>query len=394
MNRAPHSFDISCSYRLGKNKTKKKLGVSKLEGYIILKDGKSHIRLPMRSFVRSFIDRMHDILAGENTDERVDLHTASSAAAGSLARITGILLGDGTTPSVVTDTDLESIVSSVSYGCEYKDHTFAAPYVLDGGALRTTVTRLITNASGNPWTIREVGLKTKNIASTASDEGILLVTHDTGLSEIFSAATDKQVQIAFQVGRSDSNGGAVLNLLRVFYNLFLSGDANYSAFVPRVGTVTVSHASASATSHLVVDGAAAKFWGVVVGVYDTTTVNQEPIDGFEGGGDDPGINPTVGPDDYNFDINVSDLTYGANTVTAVVISGKKVSFTVSRDITNGGTASVRINRIGLVTKGATAAPTVLVDDQIFLMINRSPQNINIAPAQTVRVEYKFEIQGD
>ena len=401
MNRKPHSFDISCSYKVSGNKTKKKLGTSKLEGYITLEDGKSHIRLPMRSFVRSFIDRLYDILSGSNSSQRAHLHTASItvSATASTYRLTGILLGNGLSIPTITSTDLNSIVSSASYGCQYKTHSFLAPYALSDIALRTSITRLITNASGNPWTIREVGLKTRRAvtddgtaATSASNVDLLLVSLDQ-VNEVFSAATDKQVQIAFQVGRDSANGGAVLNLLRVIYNLYLHGNANYSPFIPRIGTVTVAHASASATSHLVCDAVAAKYWGVVVGLYETTTAGEEDSSEFQGG-PAPSNNPIVGPDDYNFAINVSDLTYGANTISAVAITGKQATFTISRDITNGGTASVRLNRIGLVTKGATAAPTTLQDDQIFLMINRSATDINIAPAQTIRVEYKFQVQGD
>ena len=410
MNRKPHSFDISCSYKVSGNKTKKKLGTSKLEGYITLEDGKSHIRLPMRSFVRSFIDRLYDILSGSNSSQRAHLHTASItvSATASTYRLTGILLGNGLAVPTITSTDLNSIVSSASYGCEYKAHSFLAPYALSDIALRTSITRLITNASGNSWTIREVGIKTRRAvtddgtaATSASNVDLLLVSLDA-VNEVFSAATDKQVQIAFQVGRDSTNGGAVLNLLRVIYNLYLHGNANYSPFIPRVGTVTVAHASASATSHLVCDAIAAKYWGIVVGLYETITTDEvttivlapSSITKFQTTVPAPSTNPAVGPDDYNFAINVVDLTYGANTISAVGITGKQATFTISRDITNGGTASVRLNRIGLVTKGATAAPTTLQDDQIFLMINRSATDINIAPNQTIRVEYKFQVQGD
>jgi hypothetical protein len=125
----------------------------------------------------------------------------------------------------------------------------------------------------------------------------------------------------------------------------------------------------------VLDGAASKLWGIVVGMIPE--------------GSDP-----VSMDENNIEDIWTNLSYGANSITAVTISGNKASFTVSRDITNGTTSSVRINRIGLLTKGAVVDPSTLQNDQILLMVNKptNPFPINLVPNQTIRVEYTFEIQ--
>lgn len=394
MNRAPHSLDISCSYGITGKKTIKRLGTSKLEGFIILEDGKTKIRLPMRSFVRGFLDRLHDIFAGVNTSDITKIATASVAAAGSLAARAGILLGNGTGTPAITSTDLGALVSNSGI-CEYKGFNFTAPYAFNATQLRTGITRLITNASSAPWNIREVGLKTHKTASGASNAGNLLVSLDGDMVEVFEAVSDKLVSFSLIISRTSENGGAVLNLLRIFYNLYLMGNANKSAFLPRVGAVTVTFASSASTGPLVVDGIAGQFWGIVVGKYASSiTPGEADFEGFSDGGISPSQNPVISSDEYKFNINTTDLSYGANTVSAVALDGPQALFTISRDITNNTTVSVPLNRIGLLTKGATAAPTVLKDDQIFMMINRSATDIMLAPNQTIRVEYKFVISAD
>ena len=390
MNRKPHSLDISCSYSISNKKTIRKLGKSKLEGYIVLKDNKSEIRLPMRSFVKQFLDKLHDIFAGENNADISKLTSASVGVGASITKKAGILLGNGLGVPTITSTNLSAIVSNAAI-CDYKGIAFQAPYSFSDIELRTRMTRLITNASSAPWVIREVGLKTKKTASTASNTGTVLNTIDA-VTETFQGVSDKIVALDFSVSRSSENGGAVLNLLRLFYNLYLHGSENKSTFLPRVGTVTLSHASASATSALVMDAIAGKFWGVVVGKY-VSGVGAGEEDSEEFGGTPVPSNPPVSPDEYAFEINVTDLTYGIVTVTAVIVSGTKAYFTVSRDITNNTTIAVLLNRIGLLSKGATTAPTTLQNDQIFMMVNRSVSNISLAPNQTIRVDYKFEIEA-
>lgn len=385
MDRRPHALDISCTYSISGKTTKKKLGKSKFEGHILIKDGKSVLKLPMRSFVKQFLDKLHGILSGDNTTEVSMLSGASIAGGASIARKAGIMVGNGLTLPTITSTNLSGLVSSVSYGCTYGGHSFIAPNAPSDISLHSSITRLITNASSANWTIREVGLKTKKTASTASNVGTKLITLDA-VSEIFQAASDKLVSLEFTIGRNSEEGGAVLNLLRLFYNLYLLGDANYSAFLPRAGTVTVTHPSASVTSHLVADGVAAKYWGVIVGRY-SNILPPEVL-----GGEPLSDNPVVGPDDYVFE-ETTGLTYGANTVSAVTISGRKAFFTISRDITNGTTSELLINRLGLLTKGAIAAPSTLQNDQIYLMVNRSATDISLAPNQTIRVEYRFEIEA-
>jgi len=394
MNRKPHALNIDCVYSIGERKTKKKLGRSKFEGHIILKDNKTTIRLPMRSFVQNFLTTLQGIFAGEigsSNANNTEIATASIAAGVSITRKAGILIGNGLSTPSITRTDLVARVSSVSYGLTYGAHSFVAPYAPTSTELKARITRLLTNASSNNFSILEVGLKTKKTASTASNVGMVLRTHD-GVTETFYAASDKLVSLDFTIARTGETGGAVLNLLRVFYNLFLLGSVNYSTLLPRVGSAgSYSYASATASGAFVVDGAAAKYWGVVVGKYEDDVDTGE---GEEGIGSTPpsGTNPLIDTDDYgrNFGINTS-LTYGANTITSVTQSGNKVYFTVSRAITNGTTAAILLNRIGLLGKGMTAAPTAVMADQVFTMVNRSASNISLAPNQTIRVEYKFEI---
>ena len=395
MNRKPHALNIDCVYSIGERKTKKKLGRSKFEGHIILKDNKTTIRLPMRSFVQNFLTALHGVFVGENTSDITKVATASIAAGASITRKAGILIGNGISIPSITRTDLVARVSSVSYGLTYGAHSFVAPYAPTSTELKARITRLLTNASSNNFSILEVGLKTKKTASTASNVGMVLRTHD-GVTETFYAASDKLISLDFTLARTEETGGAVLNLLRVFYNLFLLGNVINlgSLLLPRTGTTAAyTYASATASGAFVVDGAAAKYWGVVVGRY------EDPVDigeGEEGIGSIPpsGTNPLIDTDDYgrNFGINTS-LTYGANTITSVTQSGNKVYFTVSRAITNGTTAAILLNRIGLLGKGMTAAPTAVMADQVFTMINRSSSNISLAPNQTIRVEYKFQISA-
>jgi len=385
MNRKPHSLDISCSYQLSNRKTKKKLGTSKFEGFINIEDGKTFIRLPMRSYVKIFLDKLHDILAGETTNHYHELSTASVGNTGSLAKRIGIILGSGITPVALTQTDLVSPVTNASI-CDMKTTTFEAPTSLDATTLKAKVSRLFSNASSAQWTIYEAGLKTHKVASGASNAGNLLMTRDMIKSGIvFPGTTDKIVDIEFRVNTSTTTGGAVLNLMRLFYNLFLKGSTNDSSFLPRVGSLTASYARGEAnfaTNAFVVDGGATKLWGIVVG---RDRASED-------------INEEITPDEYKINSINTSLTYGANTITAVTISGTKASFTISRDITNGTTSAYAINRIGLLTKGATADPSTLQNDQVFLMVNRIGEDEEpttfetLAVNQTIRVDYTFEIQ--
>lgn len=384
MNRKPHSLDITCSYQLSNRKTKKKLGTSKFEGYINIEDGKTYIRLPMRSYVKVFLDKLHDILAGEITNHYHELSTASVGNTGSLAKRVGIILGSGITPVALTQTDLVSPVTNAAI-CDMKTTTFEAPTSLNSTTLKSKISRLFSNASSAQWTIYEAGLKTHKVASGASNAGNLLMTRDYIKGGIvFAPTTDKLVDIEFRVNTSITTGGAVLNLMRLFYNLFLKGSTNNSSFLPRSGSLTASYARGDAnfaTNAFVVDGAATKLWGVVLG-RDRA---------------DEDINEEISPDEFKINSIKTDLTYGANTITAVTISGTKAYFTVSRDITNGTTSAYAFNRIGLLTKGATADPSTLQNDQVFLLINRigedgDPSTFQtLAVNQTIRVDYTFEI---
>jgi len=382
MNRQPHSLDITCSYQLSNRKTKKKLGTSKFEGYINIEDGKTIIRLPMRSYVKIFLDKLHDILAGDDTSDYYKLSTASVGNTGSLAKRVGIILGTGITPVALTQTDLVAPVTNAAI-CDMKTTTFEAPTSLNANTLKAKISRLFTNASSAQWTIYEAGLKTHKVASGASNAGNLLMTRDyISSGVVFPGTTDKVIDIEFRVNTSTVTGGAVLNLMRLFYNLFLKGSTNDSSFLPRSGSLTASYAGVTASINpFVVDGAATKLWGIVVG--------------RDRAGED--INEPITPDEFKINSINTSLTYGANTISAVTISGNKASFTVSRDITNGTSAAYAINRIGLLTKGATADPSTLQNDQVFLLINRIGEDeqpttfLNLAVNQTIRVDYTFEI---
>ena len=384
MNRKPHSLDISCSYQLSNRKTKKKLGKSKFEGFINIEDGKTFIRLPMRSYVKIFLDKLHDILAGEVTNHYHELSTASVGNAGSLAKRVGIILGSGITPVGLTQTDLVSPVTNAAI-CDMKTTTFEAPTSLNATTLKAKISRLFSNASSAQWTIYEAGLKTHKVASGASNAGNLLMTRDMIKSGVvFPGTTDKIIDIEFRVNTSTTTGGANLNLMRLFYNLFLKGSTNDSSFLPRVGSLTASYARGEAnfaTNAFVVDAAASKLWGIVLG---RDRASED-------------INEEITPDEFKINSINTSLTYGANTITAVSISGTKASFTVSRDITNGTGSAYAINRIGLLTKGSLADPSTLQNDQVFLMINRIGEDgepttfETLAVNQTIRVDYTFEI---
>ena len=381
MNRKPHSLDITCSYQVVGRKTKKKLGKSKFEGWIHLKDNKTEIVLPMRSFVKNFIDKLHDIFAGENNLDISKITSVSMDESSSVASRAGIVIGTGINPVALTQTALTTRYYHAAQAI-YKGTTFTAPHTPNESQIYSGVRRLFTNASSAQWSIYEVGLMSRKVASTASNiPGLVMLTRDNA-DELFEAASDKLVELQFVMGRDSinpGNGGVLVNFMRLFYNLYLKGATNDVSILPRYSTLTASHPTASATSHFVVDGAATKLWGIVVGDLEAVPV----------GGD------LVSLDENNIDSIHTTLTYGANTVSAVVQSGGKAYFTVSRDITNGTTSTIRVRRIGLLTKGATADPSALQNDQVFLMINKpsNPYPINLVPNQTIRVEYTFEIQA-
>src|SRR5690606_35296322 len=294
----------------------------------------------MRSFVRAFIDRLQQIFAGENTSDITKISTASFGASlgASVVDKAGILLGEDDTPVAITNTDLGNAHRN-DVQCQYKSTTFVAPFASTANILKTQVKRLFSNASSSQWTIQEIGLKTKKTASTASNAGLIHISRDViGRSgseldgpptgAVFPAGEDLRVVFDLSVQRPET-GGAVLNMLRLIYNLYLKGSANASTFIPRSGTVTVSHPNASATSFFVMDGGVNKYWGIVVGYYDEPI--HVPISTVE----NPNRStPSIASDEHNFTISTSGLTYGANTVSAVQIAANKAYFTITRDITN------------------------------------------------------------
>lgn len=385
-NKKPHGLNIGCSYEiLGGPKVK--LKTAKMEGWITMGEGRTKVVIPFRSWVKQFLDRFHNIMDGTaaNTEIATASNGASTATNASVCDRYGIVIGYGDTAVQMTDTALADELSE-STQTQFSTTTLVKPTQNSNRELTTAVRRLFSNASSAGIHIYEIGMYLKKTASTASNAGNYFVARDvvTG-GELFDALSDTRVEIALKA-QLPVTGGPLLNLLRVFYNLFFAGNANAAPWVPRSGTFTLSHAIASSTSSLVVDGGAGKYWGIMVG-YRDKNLDEVDING------DNNIS-TVDPYLYT-----TEVTYGANTVSSVVQAGNKASFYVTRDITNSGTSNVKIERMGLLTKGATAAPTALQNDQCFLCLNKPSEldatglrnQILLAPNQTLRVTYTFEI---
>lgn len=383
----PHGVKIGCEYQiLNNNRPKVKLRTANLEGWITMGEGRTKVTIPMRSWVKNFIDRLHNILTGTASDTETAKASfgASTATRASVCDKAGILVGTDDAGVLVTDTSL-SIPTSESTQMQHGATTLIKPYQ-SGRELITGVRRLFSNASSAPKYVYEIGLKTKKTASTASNAGGILISRDVvSGGQLFDGLTDTRVEILMKANLPVT-GGPVLNLLRLVHNLMFAGSVNSAAWVPLAGTVTLTHGQASATSPLVVDGIASAYWGIMVG-YRDKNLDEVDIDG------DTDITLNAGA----LNLYTTDLTYGANTVSAVTQSGNKASFYVTRDITNPGSSNLKIERIGLLAKGATATPTTIENGQLFLCMNKPSEIVNsrnqilLQPDQTLRVTYTFEI---
>lgn len=383
----PHGIRVGCEYEI-LSRPKVKLKTTNVEGWITMGEGRTKITIPMRSWVKNFIDRLHNILDGTATDTEIATASLPASSVGAYASISdkaGVLIGTDDTTVTLNDTGLGvPILETVQ--TQYSTTTLIKPYQ-DGRYLYTGLRRLFSNASSSDKYVYEIGIKSKKTASTASNAGGILIARDlVPGGQNFEALTDTRVEILLKA-QLPVTGGPVLNMLRTIFNLMLAGSANYSAWVPLSGTVTLTHGAASATSPLVVDGTSSKYWGIIVG-YRDKNLDEIDIDGD--------TNITLNAGELN--LYSSELTYGANTVSAVTQSGNRASFYVTRDITNPGTSNYKIERIGLLAKGATAAPTTIENGQIFLCMNK-PSEVNdqgrnqilLEPNQTLRVTYTFEI---
>lgn len=382
----PHGVKIGCEYQV-LNRPRVKLKTANLEGWITMGEGRTKVTIPMRSWVKNFIDRLHNILVGTATDTEISTASLPASSVGAYASISdkaGVLIGTDDTYVTLSDTGL-GVPLTESTQTQFSTTTIVKPYQ-DGRYLITGVRRLFSNASSADKYVYEIGIKTKKTASTASNAGSILVSRDlVAGGQNFEALTDTRVEIMLKV-QLPVTGGPVLNLLRLISNLMFAGSANYSAWVPLAGTVTLSHAAASTSSSLVVDGGSSKYWGIIVG-YRDKNLSEIDIDGD--------TNVTLNSGELN--LYSSDLTYGANTVSSVVQSGNKASFYITRDITNPGTSNLKIERIGLLAKGATADPSTIENGQLFLCMNKPDEVTNgrnqilLEPNQTLRVTYTFEI---
>ena len=91
-----------------------------LEGWISLhnkRNGK-YIEFPMRSFVTTFINKLHGILSGDEGED-TKITSASCATAASSVNKSGLLLGTGTTPPGLSDSALETLVSDASFSAAF-----------------------------------------------------------------------------------------------------------------------------------------------------------------------------------------------------------------------------------------------------------------------------------
>lgn len=408
LQKKPHGLGISFGYQIldKEGKVLKSSNVSKgsLDGYISVEDMKKRtkITLPMRSFVNNFINSLHGILTGDSGADTKKSHVSAGASlTASTVEKVGIQVGQGGTYVNLGDINLDNQIAEDA-NFVYKGTTFVPPYVMSTGKLGFSIKRLFTNTNSIGYVIEEIGIKSHRVASAgatiASNVGRLLA-RDLG-SVTVTAESNALFSYDFFIDQAAAgNGGPVLNLMRLVYNLLFAGNQNNSTsrLISRTNNSlsTIAYASgavASATSPFIIDGTAGEqYIGVVVGKWGGIVPGIDPDSPvYSPGGSE---NPDISGDETTFSITHTDLTVSANTVSAITNPYTGVSeFSVTRDFTLAGDADTKnYTRVGLLTKG-TADGSTLGTDQVFLCINRPDQNIVLQPGLTLRIVYKFQIK--
>jgi len=128
----------------------------------IIKRYKQH----SHSFVKNFLKDLYELFT-----------SGPSNAPGALNYPTGIQIGTGTTPPTPNDTALTDPIANGSGAGQMtypSSPNFTSP-VVNGNTSTMTIQSTITNNSGSPITVTEVGLLSQN---TSSEQLEGLLTHD------------------------------------------------------------------------------------------------------------------------------------------------------------------------------------------------------------------------
>lgn len=399
----PHGLMLNCSYEIIDKIPKVTLKTTKLEGWVTMGEGKTKITIPMRSWVSNFLQRFQYIFSGTTNGStriaKVDW-TSSASSASDVNIQAGILLGTGDTAFNIGNTNLE-ILKNYSNETRYGNTSLTKTYAVSDGlkttAWETKVSRLISNITATPFSFYEFGIKTRPV--TPATAAPILISRDVEREGWRIDSYDSvRVEIALKIPYNHSNGGIMPNFLRMFYNLFLAGDDDADAYTVRSGLAGTSYAYTQATTDgpYVLNGGSQKYWGILVGYYDKGSYGGENPTFPEGTTSEttPDITDETQATDSMLHEYTSELEYGANFISPVQILGNKTAyFYVTRDITNTGNTTRKINRIGLLTKGAVTNPSILQNDQMYLALNKPSNNTNIilGPGQTIRITYTFQI---
>jgi len=412
----PHSLEMELTIERDKPI---KFKPSELEGYIVLRD---NVRLPMRSYVRQFLDKMRGVFAKSPTGAGSIVRPSIASKPGSTAvtnasQWTGVQVGRGGGAVQITQTELiqqycEEEGNAVAYG----DTTITAPTASGLNVIKTSVKRSFTN-NDSQITLQEVGLKLLSVSKFAL-QNTFSVSYPVGyenkanakliardiVTETFSNTEMKQVEYLFLINTStDGTGGMLKNMASFIYNYFFKANYNAQKLLDYSG-VEVTYAPASflsATNFALpasvtpfqVNGIASQPFGIVLGTYDPT--GQDADFTVYADGEVPEFEIGIQSTNVEMNVKTSGLSYGANTISAVTLTGTdQAYFTISRTITNSGTSTQVFNRVGLLTKGTPTTDTALGVGQCVLAMNTLNTNLGVmhlAPSQSIKVTYRFSV---
>lgn len=349
----PHGLDLKLEYSIeGKKSIFSK--VSSLLGFIELGKGKTKVVIPMRSFVRSFLDITHSHFKKTATYSVLKTAIAPASNVGC-----GIKIGYDNSGVQPSDSTLYSAFTNAS--ALHSANTMTVP-TIDGTNSKFTITRDFTNRSSvNPLYIGELGITVKD-TNTASAKSLLIRDALTNELQELPAGDSLNITYTIQAGHDSSDssgvGGLLLNAIKFFYNVIFNGSVTASSMVKNNGTIFADTYATGATavtaSYFAVTSSITDNFGIVVG-YDEKAIS---------------------PNSTNMTTVTSNITKGTTDISDIAINGSDTYFTISREFTNTGTTPITLNRIGILTKSL-----------IYLAINNTGSNIILQPNQKLRVTY-------
>lgn len=343
------------------------------------------LKIPMRSFVNGFITILRNLLAGTS-----DAKTRKSSVnwSGSTARRAGMIIGNDSTPVILSDDKLGNQILHASVA--YETTSFTHPYVIasNPNKILFEIKRLFSNNKTSSLTISELGLVTKAVgASTASIAGITMLSRDIVQSPTeapINVAANDSIRFTFTFYINQNKGGTggfVLNFAKMIYNLYMQGNQNFSSSLlvnpynqAISNLVYSSTAQASSTSPFYVAGTTTQpYIGIIAGWQEATT-------------------PLIGGDERTIEEIITTLTYSDCVVSAITNSGtNEAMFTVTRTFTNNTANNITINRIGLLIRGESNG-TALNTKQAFIAINAIPDTV-LVPGQSYKSIYTFKVRA-